>query len=64
MKVLHLSEEEATDLVLAFSRQLDQTKPLEIQLQEVQDFNKFFRQVKSTFGLIWRDDHKKFVRSM
>ena len=57
-KVLHLTEDEATQLVVSISN-LHRSGPKMHQTP----YWPFIKQIQETFGLIWREDRRMFVRS-
>lgn len=57
MKVLHLTEEEATQIAAGISRLL----PKVTKIHQTYYWS-FVRQVQEVFGLVWREDKKQFLR--
>ena len=57
MKVLHLTEEEATEVVAEISESL----PRAIKMHQTPYWS-FVKQIQETFGLVWREDKKMFMQ--
>ena len=57
MKVLHLTEDEATQIAAGIALRL----PRAVKMHQTPYWS-FVKQIQETFGLVWREDKQMFMR--
>jgi hypothetical protein len=57
MKVLHLTEEEATQIVVEISKLLRHP----VKIHQTPHWS-LVKQIQEAFGLVWREDKRMFMR--
>lgn len=57
---MHISREDAMMIIDEMIKQFDQNKPISAQASKTYVW-RFIKEIEQQFGIIWRDDYKKFL---